>query len=38
MLGSGIFRGLGLQTEQWALGSMRLKGYLHSVSRLCFDF
>lgn len=37
-LGSGIFRGLGLQTEQWALGPMGQKGYLHRASRLCFDF
>lgn len=37
-LGSGIFRGLGIQTEQWALGNMGQKGYLQRASRLCFDF
>lgn len=37
-LGSSIFRGLWSQTEQWALGSTGQKGYLHRVSRVCFDF
>lgn len=37
-LESGIFRGLWLQTAQWALGSTGQKGYLPGVSRFCFDF